>query len=97
MYLIFTFVPFLHYVLPPFPYMHNKDEASTIVVMVCNMQMAKPLQPTPYTILVFKMFLFTQGDRQPMCHPTKGGTLEIILGWIELGFNSEPWYPIKKC
>lgn len=77
--------------------MHNKDEASTIVVMVCNMQMAKPLQPTPYTILVFKMFLFTQGDRQPMCHPTKGGTLEIILGWIELGFNSEPWYPIKKC
>jgi hypothetical protein len=80
MYHIFTFVPFLHYDLPPFPYMHNKEEASIIVVMICNMQMANQLQPTPYTILLFKMFLFAQGDRQPMCHLTKGGTQKNILG-----------------
>jgi len=43
------------------------------------MQVAKPLQPTPYTILLFKMFLFAQGDKQPMCHPTKGGTWENFL------------------
>jgi hypothetical protein len=60
--------------------MHNKEKASTIVVMICNLQMEKPLQPTPYTILLFKMFLFAQGDKQPMCHPTKGGTRKNILG-----------------
>jgi len=43
------------------------------------MQVANPLQPTPYTILLFKMFLFAQGDKQPMCHPTKGGTWENFL------------------
>lgn len=96
MYHIFTFVPFLHYVLPPFLYC-NKEEASTIIVMICNMQVANPLQPTPYTILLFKMFLFAQGDKQPMCHPTKGGTWENFLRWIELSFNYEPWCPIKKC
>jgi hypothetical protein len=46
MYHIFYGVLFLQSVLAPFPWTHNKEEAKTIVAVVCNMQKAKRIWQT---------------------------------------------------
>jgi hypothetical protein len=41
-----------------------------------------PTQPTPFIILLLKMFLFTQGKGQALDDPIKGGMNENILDWM---------------
>jgi len=39
--------------------------------------------------------MFAWGFQPPLCHCTKGGNKDNILEWIGIGFNSQPWVPIK--
>jgi hypothetical protein len=40
-----------------------------------------------WTVLIIKMFMFARGFREPLFHPTKGGTRHNILKWTGLGFT----------
>jgi hypothetical protein len=83
-------------VLPPFPWTHNKNEAPTIIVTIFNMEKSNLLWPTPYTMLLVKMFLFTWCIKQAKCHPINGRTRENTMEWLNLCLNDGPWCLIKR-
>jgi hypothetical protein len=96
MFQIFTPIPLLQGVLPQSPWMHSKEEALKVALAICNMQMLSLLRPTPWIVLIIKMFMFAKGFREPLSHPIKGGIRHNILEWIGLGFTSRAWSPIKQ-
>jgi hypothetical protein len=73
MYYIMTSVPLLQSVMPPIPWTHNNEKVDIVVVAICNMEKIIPARPTPFNVLLLKMFLFAQGKGQALVDPIKRG------------------------
>ncbi len=60
----------------------SNEEVDTVVVAIHNMEKTIPAQPTPFNVLLLKMFLFAQGKGQALVDPIKGGTKKNIQEWM---------------
>ncbi len=96
MYYIMTIVPLLQNVMPPIPWTYNNEEVNIVVATIRNMEKTFPGWPTPFSVLLLKMFLFSQGKGQALIDPIKGGTKENILEWMQVGLNVSLWCVIKR-
>jgi hypothetical protein len=59
--------------MPPILWTHNNEKVDIVVVAICNMEKIIPAWPTPFSVLLLKMFLFAQGKGQALVDLIKGG------------------------
>jgi hypothetical protein len=60
-----TSVPLLQSVMPPILWTHINEKVDTMVVEILNMEKTIPTQPTPFNVLLLKMFyLHKAKDKQ---------------------------------
>ncbi len=82
MYNIMTSVPLLQSIMPLTLWTHINEEVDIVVVVIRNMEKTILAQPTPFNVLLLKMFLFAQGKGQAFVDPIKGWTKENVLEWM---------------
>ncbi len=96
MYCITTSVPLLQNAMPLISWIHNNEKANIVVATICNMEKMIPTRPTPFSVLLLKMFLFAQGKGKTFANPIKGGMKENKLEWMQVGLNASLWCVIKQ-
>jgi hypothetical protein len=74
--------------MPPISWTHNNEEADVVVATIRNMEKTFPAWPTPFNVLLLKIFLFEQGKGEALTDLIKGGTKENILEWMQVGLNA---------
>jgi hypothetical protein len=79
MYYIMTIVPLLQNVMSRISWTHNNEDVNILMATIRNMEKTFPTSPTPFSVLLLKMFLFSQGKGQALIDPIKGRTKENIL------------------
>ncbi len=95
MYYIMTTVPLLQSVMPPIMWTHINEKVDIMVATICNMEKIILAQPTPFRVLLLKMFLFAQGKGQALVDPIKGRMKENTLKWMQVRLSVSLWCVVK--
>ncbi len=66
-----------------------------LVATIHNMEKIIPTWPTPCSVLLLKMFFFSQGKGKAFVNPIKGGMKENILEWMRIRFSACVWCVVK--
>jgi len=66
-----------------------------MVATICNMEETFLAQPTPFNVLLLRMFLFARSKGQGLANPIKRGRKENILEWMQVGLNVGLWCVVK--
>jgi hypothetical protein len=81
--------------MPPIMWTHSNEEVDIVVASICNMEKIIPAWPTPFNILLLKIFLFAQGKGQTLVDLIKWRMKENTLKWMQVRLNASLWCVVK--